>query len=159
MGAKLSTPRRVDRFAWNFGGYLQINPGHCWGIFPHPIGTSKPEVSCFSETGSRKYLIRKIMGFCNEVLNLFFDISIWSLEFRRTRVYSSIKSENFQSLPWPKYQKSKIGLTVQNCILAKRIFNFRFRYFQLPVSEKHSPGWLVYTPKVSWKSVQASRWR
>ena len=46
-------PRRVDRFAWNFGGIYNSTRAIAWGTFPLPVGTSKPEMWLFSKTGSR----------------------------------------------------------------------------------------------------------
>lgn len=56
-------------------------------------------------------------------------------------IYSSIGSENFQKSLAPSMVKiskkqDRTYSTELHSLFAKHIFNFRFRYFQLPVSEK-----------------------
>ena len=56
-------------------------------------------------------------------------------------IYSSIGSENFQKSLAPSMVKiskkqDRTNSTELHSLFAKHIFNFRFRYFQLPISEK-----------------------
>ena len=84
MCVNRSPPRRVNRFAWNFGDVYSSTRAIAWGTFSLPVGTSKPEVGYFSETGSWKHRNRKSKSIPSEsswvlvmkVLSSFFDISI-----------------------------------------------------------------------------------
>ena len=48
MCVNRSPPRRVDRFAWNFGNIYSSTRAIAWGTFRLPVGTSKPEVGYFA---------------------------------------------------------------------------------------------------------------
>ena len=110
----------------------------------------KPEVGCFSKTGSSKNQNRKSKSiplesswvFVMRLLSLFFDFSkllAARIIFVRVCPYTLTQGakicKSHQRLPRSKYQKSRIGLLLQNCVVflsstfstsGSDIFNFRF---------------------------------
>ena len=158
MCAKLSPPRRVYRLSWNFVGIYNSTWAIVWGTFQLPVGTSKPEIGYFSWTGSWKHWNRKSKSISfeslwisvMEVLSSFFDSS--NLEATKTifvrvclytRAWEAKIFKSLWRLPWSKYRKRRIVLTLQNCTLfsssifltsGSDILNFRFtKNSQFPV--------------------------
>ena len=134
MCDKLSSPRRVDRFAWNFGGIYNWTRAIALGTFPLPIGTRKPEIGCFSKTGSRKYAWWKE----NTILNchiLFFYILIregardfWKFFAHYVIIYEHTRSKMILAATRIEESKNE-GMT-----LITKLMSFPIDTFRLPIT-------------------------
>ena len=134
--------------------YLLLDDLHktmaiAWGTFPLPIGTAKPEIGCFSQTGSSNHGNRKSKSIVSEsswvllwgsYLRFLIPQSWWSVEsfsagyvhilLQRQQKFSKVSSAfSDQNI------KNRVWRTIQNCILfSSSIFstsgchdwNFRF---------------------------------
>ena len=132
-------------------GRIEFTLKLCIVIFLTSVSNLKPEVSCFSWTGSSNHRNRKSKSISSEsswvfvmrVLYSFFDFSILVVIrfiFVRVCPYTlTLRAKIFKSLwrlPWSKYQKMKIVLKQQNftpfsssstLTSGSDVFNFRFQ--------------------------------
>ena len=128
--------------------YLLLDDLHktmaiAWGTFPLPIGTAKPEIGCFSQTGSSNHGNRKSKSIVSEssgvllwgsYLRFLIPQSWWSVEsflagyvhilLHRQQKFSKVSSA------FSDQNIKKIGYDLQYRI----VYSFHRAYFRLPVA-------------------------
>ena len=114
--AKLTPPRQLDRFAWNFGFVYNSTRAIAWCIFHFRSQSQNRKLPSFgnrklktSEPEVEKYLIRKLVGFCNESLPFHFvqlPVSEKTVNFRFWGSDRKWKTTPCNSPVWVVYTQS-----------------------------------------------------